>query len=666
MAGARFLFSKFLIFTVLLVLITGCTLPAGGLAGLEDASLFVATTGNDTNDCQTAETACRTIRRVVAVANELPVALINIAAGTYDENDYMILSKPMTFIGEGTAVINRVPGTSPAGNDHIFVSQPPAEGVVRFENLTLQGGDVGIRVGGGRLILNRVILQGISGNALYASDPDVTANISITDSQIINNGDSPITAKGAGVYVSIRNTEISGNDGTAIINRGATFNLTGVSIFDNHSTGGYPSAIANSGVESTSTEGGIFNISDSSIYANTSADATLEAIRNIGELLSMVNSTVSGNSGIGIVTGVDSETVLKHVTIANHPGVGLKANDRNVSVSLTNSLIVYNGRDCDLRTTYADAPATRVISLNNIDSDNTCREPQSEDRAAWDFYPGVDATLQVNGSGTPTHALLVDSPVIDSAACLAGIATDQRGVARPQGASCDAGAFEREPVLGDPPMAPTSTPLAIVQDATPLPTLPALPTQIQVSATPAPFVRFITSANCRYGPGTVYAVLIALPQGTEAALIGTNANATWFQVQPNGVPKCWVSASAMEAIGTIAGLPVIPAPPTPTPVSTATQIVVQQAPATPQQLYFEKRVCDGQTYSLTFRWMDVSDNELGFRVFRDGTLLATLGANATGYSDSPAYGGPYTYSVEAYNDAGASGRPALVEGGCIP
>ena len=59
--------------------------------------------------------------------------------------------------------------------------------------------------------------------------------------------------------------------------------------------------------------------------------------------------------------------------------------------------------------------------------------------------------LQDNGGPTFTHALLAGSPAIDArnpAAPGSGgnacEATDQRGVARPQGAACDIGAFELE------------------------------------------------------------------------------------------------------------------------------------------------------------------------------------------------------------------------------
>ena len=57
--------------------------------------------------------------------------------------------------------------------------------------------------------------------------------------------------------------------------------------------------------------------------------------------------------------------------------------------------------------------------------------------------------LQDNGGPTLTHAILADSPAIDSGnPAVPGIGgaacpqTDQRGVLRPQGAACDIGAFE--------------------------------------------------------------------------------------------------------------------------------------------------------------------------------------------------------------------------------
>ena len=51
--------------------------------------------------------------------------------------------------------------------------------------------------------------------------------------------------------------------------------------------------------------------------------------------------------------------------------------------------------------------------------------------------------LADNGGPTKTRALLSGSPAIDAASAAACPATDQRGVARPQGAGCDIGSFEK-------------------------------------------------------------------------------------------------------------------------------------------------------------------------------------------------------------------------------
>lgn len=54
----------------------------------------------------------------------------------------------------------------------------------------------------------------------------------------------------------------------------------------------------------------------------------------------------------------------------------------------------------------------------------------------------VLAPLGNYGGPVQTLALLPGSPALDIAPCPAGLTTNVRGVSRPQGASCDAGAFE--------------------------------------------------------------------------------------------------------------------------------------------------------------------------------------------------------------------------------
>jgi len=52
------------------------------------------------------------------------------------------------------------------------------------------------------------------------------------------------------------------------------------------------------------------------------------------------------------------------------------------------------------------------------------------------------SSLAGNGGFTQTQALLPNSPAINKGDNSACPATDQRGIARPQGGTCDIGAFE--------------------------------------------------------------------------------------------------------------------------------------------------------------------------------------------------------------------------------
>ncbi len=61
-------------------------------------------------------------------------------------------------------------------------------------------------------------------------------------------------------------------------------------------------------------------------------------------------------------------------------------------------------------------------------------------------------------------------------------------------------------------------------------------------------------------------------------------------------------------------------------------------------------------------WQDNSDNEDGFRIYRNGNKIATVGPNTTSYTDtglSP--GTSYSYAVTAFNDSGESGVSSTVD-----
>jgi CSLREA domain-containing protein len=88
-------------------------------------------------------------------------------------------------------------------------------------------------------------------------------------------------------------------------------------------------------------------------------------------------------------------------------------------------------------------PGTLLSTGSNVDSDGTCHFNLDTDHSGVDPMLGPVAD---NGGPTATRALRPGSPAIDAWSCT-GMdfnepSIDQRGAARPQGRTCDAGAFE--------------------------------------------------------------------------------------------------------------------------------------------------------------------------------------------------------------------------------
>jgi hypothetical protein len=215
----------------------------------------------------------------------------------------------------------------------------------------------------------------------------------------------------------------------------------------------------------------------------------------------------------------------------------------------------------------------------------------------------------------------------------------------------------------------------------PLEPFPSLPLPIdpeEIIPLSAPMARFTKNANCRRGPGTAYGIATSLSQGQEVMLGGRNAEGSWWwALLPESTGHCWVSDSVVDVDGPVLELPIIAAPPLPTDTPTPTPTPTPKPPkpkpskpklsppAAPSQLTVANKVCTDTKYRVTLEWFDVANYEDGYRVYRDGQLLAKLGKNANRYKDSPPGSGPYTYGVEAFNAAGASGRPTVFEEGCL-
>lgn len=157
------------------------------------------------------------------------------------------------------------------------------------------------------------------------------------------------------------------------------------------------------------------------------------------------DSTISSNrdSGNGSVIDISDpidDSWFMNVTITNNTGGIHKGTLGFIDhyVILVDMILANEGANCEGGVLSGDY---------NIVSDTSCGFTQPHDQQGMNPLLGP---LASNGGPTPTHALLPGSPAIDAGSCVAGVTTDQRGIARPQGATCDIGAYEYQYVAPSP------------------------------------------------------------------------------------------------------------------------------------------------------------------------------------------------------------------------
>ncbi len=112
--------------------------------------------------------------------------------------------------------------------------------------------------------------------------------------------------------------------------------------------------------------------------------------------------------------------------------------------------------------------------------------------------------------------------------------------------------------------------------STPAATVVASPTTAAATATPntgVPAVTAATDLNIRSGPGDDYPILGLLSTGQSAKVTGVNAVGGWWQIEYSGATtgRGWVSAK-YTIVQNTANVPVVAAPPLPTPTATPTAL----------------------------------------------------------------------------------------------
>ena len=242
-------------------------------------------------------------------------------------------------------------------------------------------------------------------------------------------------------------------------------------------------------------------------------------------------------------------------------------------------------------------------------------------------------------AGTIDIPLLEGSPAINEASgdCPP---QDQRGYARPSGGRCDIGAYE----FGAG---------SHLTYGTPVPETPTLPVFEIVTNTPtvqfAPQVIPNVNAYCRKGPGTLYDQVTVLQMGTAYNVIGRDSQNTWWQVQAPGNPDCWVGNANVSRQG---------------PVEQAVIVQGLFLPETPTS-FVNTFVCDAKlkTLGVNFNWA-ASQGVTGYRVYRNGILLATVAASGISYHDDAPVEVDLVYELEAFNNNGVAARASTSVPAC--
>jgi CSLREA domain-containing protein len=407
--------------TVITVTTTADVIAADGLCSLREA-VIAANTDTATSDCPSGSGA-----DTIVFSPILPSPSIFILGKTGANEDNaatgdLDLFGMITIQGAGAAQ-TILDGN---GTDRVFDVRPGA--FVTISGPTIRNGNPGAGAGGGGIL--------VSGSA-------PTSKLTLTNAFVLNNSavnGGGIQVLGNGATAALQNTRISSN--VATVGGGGLSN------------------------------NGILTLLNSVLDENQAR--TGGGIDHSGFSMNLTNVTVSGNSagdnGGGIYNRADA--ILLNVTLAGNAASGSGTggaiyNDEGF-LAIKNSIVA----DSDADGNCFNSGGQINSQGHNLDGGDTCKFTASGDMSSTD--PLLD-TLQDNGGGTFTQALLSGSPAIDSADNNGCPKTDQRGFVRPMdgnsdgSAVCDIGAFELDAAPGTSTATATST-IAPPPSDTPTPT----------------------------------------------------------------------------------------------------------------------------------------------------------------------------------------------------
>ena len=400
-----------------LILIIASVVVAAPQSARAAGPWYVATTGNDANDCLTPATPCATINAAIGKASSGDT--INVATGIYfgTGNEVVLLDKDIVLSGGWIESF-----TSRAG----------------FSTIDGQGTRRGLTV----------------------------FSVAKVEAFIIRNGTVLNTNTGGGIInegtLTLTKSVVSGNSddfGGGIAN-------TGVLTLNKSTVSGNLATTFGGGIHNH----GMLTLNNSTVSGNSSTTFGGGGIANSGGTVTLNNSTVSGNSttesGGGILNagGLAGTITLNHTTVSNNSsgadGGGIANFSSTGTVTLNSSIVA--GNRSGFGDVWGDCLNFRIAIVSqgyNLTGSDTGCDPLGGTGDVTvtpaSVFTDLLGVLANNGGLTQTHTLLPGSnPALDAIPSGTNhcgstpFDTDQRGVARPQGAACDIGAFELEVMSG--------------------------------------------------------------------------------------------------------------------------------------------------------------------------------------------------------------------------
>lgn len=417
------------------------------------ATLYVdPVLGSDAlNDCLTEASPCQTIGVAVSNANDGDEIVLQ-TPGPYFEHDIVVFSA-LTLTG--------MPGTiMDAGGlgRHFYVE---TGGEVTLSDMQLINGDAGVESGGaivvtsGSLELVRVdALDCMAERGGAVSCEEDCSGLTVKQSDFTNNVAEYGGAVSTIADMTVHKSNFSGNASTAlggaIYNDGLLHDDPALVIYDSQ----FSENSSGSGGAIYSSYGNL-SVYRSSFYLNIADTAAggLSLAGN-GHVLKIANVTFAENSApfTGAITTSSNTTArLFNVTFNdNTSAMNMQDFFMGGEAEVNNSIITHQTQGGGNFIPSCAAATGIVMTGENNLMDKFCETGSSATFNAGPLSVGSLGALNLHGGTTLSYKLLAGSNAIDTGAssCPGAdgnpLPLDQRRRARPAGAACDIGAFERQ------------------------------------------------------------------------------------------------------------------------------------------------------------------------------------------------------------------------------